>query len=106
MSRAALRSTIRMAIVMRMPTRGSASGNPARSPSAPATTASDVKPSVRACSPSATSAADAVERDELVADEPDQSGGDEHADSGDRFGMDEAADRLGSGDNSRECDHG
>ena len=44
------------------PMIGSASGNPASTPTAPITTASEVKPSVRACSPSATSAADPIRR--------------------------------------------
>ena len=54
----------------------------------------------------ASSDADAVERDELVAGEPDQSCGDEDADVGDGFGVEEAADRLVSGDDGRQRDHG
>ena len=44
------------------PTIGSASGNPAKTPRAPTTTASEVNPSVRACTPSATRAADPIAR--------------------------------------------
>jgi hypothetical protein len=62
MSTAAPRSTTRIATVISSPTIGSASGKPASTPSAAATTASDVKPSVRACRPSATSAAEPMRR--------------------------------------------
>ncbi len=64
---------------------GSARGQPSPTPIAPSSTARLVKPSVRACSPSATSAAepmrrptrDAVAGDDLVAGEPDdRRGGD------------------------------
>jgi len=48
--------------VISNPTRGSASGNPASTPIAPTTTASEVNPSVRACKPSATRAADPILR--------------------------------------------
>lgn len=51
-----------MAAVMTSPTMGSARGNPAATPIAPATTASDVNPSVRACRPSATGAAEPIFR--------------------------------------------
>ena len=51
-----------MATVMSSPTMGSAMGNPAITPSAPAATASEVKPSVRACRPSATRAAEPILR--------------------------------------------
>ena len=60
MSRAAPRRTTRIAPVMSSPTMGSASGKPAMTPIAPMTTASEVNPSVRACSPSATRAAEPI----------------------------------------------
>ena len=47
----------RMATVIPNPTSGSRTGNPRATPMAPPTTASEVKPSVRACCPSATRAA-------------------------------------------------
>ena len=54
------RSTPRIATVMTSPMIGSAAGQPRATPAAPTTTASEVSPSVRACSPSATSAADPI----------------------------------------------
>ena len=51
-----------MATVMTRPTIGSARGQPSAAPAAPISTASEVKPSVRACSPSATSAAEPIDR--------------------------------------------
>ena len=113
MSRAALRSTIRMAMVMRRPMRGSASGNPAQH----AEGAEDdgqrgeaVGAGVQAVGDErggadASADADAVERDELVAGEPDQACGDEDADVGDGLGVEQAADRLVSGDEGRQRDH-
>ncbi len=47
---------------MRSPTSGSAIGKPRATPIAPATTASEVRPSVRAWYPSATSAAEPISR--------------------------------------------
>ena len=44
------------------PTTGSAQSQPTATPPAPSRTASEVKPSVRACSPSATSAAEPILR--------------------------------------------
>ena len=44
------------------PTTGSASRQPSATPPAPSSTASEVKPSVRACSPSAISAAEPISR--------------------------------------------
>ena len=72
---------------MSRPTSGVGQREARATPMAPTTTASEVKPSVRACSPSATSAAepirradaDAVDGDEFVAEEPDQAGGDHEA---------------------------
>ena len=49
-----------MATVMASPTTGSARSHPAATPSAPTTTASDVRPSVRAWCPSATRAAEPI----------------------------------------------
>ena len=65
--------------VMSSPTAGSAQSHPAATPATPRRTASDVNPSVRACSPSATSAAEPILRptrmrylgDGLVACEAD-----------------------------------
>ncbi len=51
-----------MAMVMSTPMIGSASGKPAQAPAALMTTARLVNPSVRACRPSATSAADPILR--------------------------------------------
>ena len=50
----------RMAAAISRPMIGSAAGKPSATPTAPATTANDVNPSVRACRPSATSAADPI----------------------------------------------
>ena len=61
-SRTAVRRTARIATVMSSPTMGSASGKPSATPPAPKSTASEVNPSVRACSPSATSAAEPMRR--------------------------------------------
>ena len=47
---------------MRSPTIGSARWNPAATPIAPTSTASEVRPSLRAWRPSATSAAEAISR--------------------------------------------
>lgn len=49
-----------MAAEMIKPTIGSASGNPRSTTTPPATTASEVNPSVRAWMPSATRAADPI----------------------------------------------
>src|SRR6188472_2187399 len=100
MSRAAARSTARIATVISRPTIGSASGKPADTPIAPATTASEVMPSVRACSPSATNAADPVPvaGHDLVAGEADQPGRDHHADARHRSGVEQPPDRLVAGD--------
>ena len=51
-----------MAMLMTIPTIGSASRQPAMDPTAAAITARDVSPSVRACSPSATRAAEPMRR--------------------------------------------
>ena len=51
-----------MATEISRPTIGSASGKPSITPIAPSTTASEVNPSVRACRPSATSAAEPIRR--------------------------------------------
>ena len=51
-----------IAMVISRPTTGSASGKPSPTPITPSTTASEVNPSVRACSPSATSAAEPIRR--------------------------------------------
>ena len=66
-------STTRMATVMSRPTTGSAQRQPSATPPAPSSTASEVKPSVRACSPSATSAAEPIRRptrDPVAGDRP------------------------------------
>ena len=47
---------------MTSPTTGSAQSQPSATPPAPSSTASEVSPSVRACSPSATSAAEPIFR--------------------------------------------
>ncbi len=54
------RNTPRIAIAINNPITGSAHDHPIEIPSAPITTASEVKPSVRACNPSATKAADPI----------------------------------------------
>ena len=54
--------TPKMAMQMSIPATGSAGRHPAATPAAPITTASEVKPSVRACNPSATSAAEPILR--------------------------------------------
>src|SRR5262249_46248921 len=51
-----------IAAVITRPTTGSARYQPSAAPPAPSRTASEVNPSVRACSPSATSAADPIRR--------------------------------------------
>ena len=51
-----------MASAIASPTAGSAQLQPAHAPAAAATTASEVKPSVRACRPSATRAAEPIRR--------------------------------------------
>jgi hypothetical protein len=58
----ASRSTTTIADMMSSPTMGSASCQPAATPAAPSTTAREVKSSVRACSPSAISAAEPMRR--------------------------------------------
>ena len=55
-------SSTRIATEISRPTIGSASGNPASTPTAPATTAREVNPSVRAWIPSATRAAEPIRR--------------------------------------------
>ena len=65
-SRAACQPTARMAAVMSRPTTGSAQRQPIATPPAPASTASEVNPSVRACRPSATSAAEPIRRPVLI----------------------------------------
>ena len=49
-----------MAAVMTRPITGSAQCQPSATPPAPSSTAREVNPSVRACSPSATSAAEPI----------------------------------------------
>ncbi len=65
-SRAASRSTASTATVMSRPTTASARSKPAQAASALSTTPREVKPSVRACSPSATSAADPIWRPTVI----------------------------------------
>src|SRR5205807_360643 len=65
-SRAACQPTIKMAAVMSRPTTGSAQDQPIATPPAPTSTASEVNPSVRACRPSATSAAEPIRRPVLI----------------------------------------
>ena len=65
-SRAAWRSTPRIATVMTSPISGSARRKPSPTPIAPITTARLVRPSVRACRPSATSAAEPISRPTLI----------------------------------------
>ena len=65
-SRPACHSTAAIATVIPRPTTGSAQSQPTATPPAPSSTASDVNPSVRACSPSATSAADPIRRPALI----------------------------------------
>ena len=55
-----------MAAEISRPTMGSASGKPSIAPPAPSTTAREVNPSVRACTPSATSAAEPIRRPILI----------------------------------------
>jgi hypothetical protein len=62
MLRAASLSTSTIAAEMKRPTIGSAAWNPSATPTAPTNTPSEVRPSVRACKPSATSAADPIRR--------------------------------------------
>ena len=64
--RTAERSTPRMATVMSSPTMGSAQRQPRATPPAPSRTARLVKPSVRACRPSATRAAEPIWRPTLM----------------------------------------
>src|SRR5215218_1154668 len=70
----------KMAMQMTSRTIGSGQREPEPNPETPNTTANEVNPSVRAWTPSATSAADPirhpdpVDRHHLVAEEPDQSG--------------------------------
>jgi hypothetical protein len=54
--------TTAIAAAMANPTTGSAQDQPSRAPAAASTTASEAKPSVRACSPSATNAAEPIRR--------------------------------------------
>jgi len=61
-SRAAPQVTTAIATVIASPTIGSASCHPSVAPPADSSTASDVSASVRACIPSATSAADPIAR--------------------------------------------
>ena len=51
---------------MSSPTAGSAQFQPIATPPAPASTAREVNPSVRACRPSATSAAEPIRRPVLM----------------------------------------
>jgi len=68
-----------MASVISRPISGSAIGKPAPTPSAPTSTASEVRPSTRACmavgheagAADALAHTNAVDRHGLVADEPD-----------------------------------
>src|SRR5215472_16104489 len=60
--RMAERRTPRIATVISRPTTGSAHAHPSATPPAPTSTAREVNPSVRACSPSATSAAEPMRR--------------------------------------------
>src|SRR3954467_6585815 len=103
-----------MATVISRPTIGSASGKPSATPPAPASTASEVKPSVRACKPSATRAAepicrptrtggagadvpahaDAVDGDQFVAEEADEPRQRDPAQLLNRGGVEQAADGL------------
>src|SRR5206468_1638549 len=65
-SRAACQPATPMAAVISRPTTGSAQRQPIATPPAPASTASEVNPSVRACRPSATSAAEPILRPVLI----------------------------------------
>ena len=62
MSRLVPISSTTIAALISRPTIGSASGKPSQMPITPATTASEVNPSVRACTPSATRAAEPIRR--------------------------------------------
>lgn len=92
---------------------GSASGNPSATPPAEHSTASEVNPSVRACSPSAIRGGradavpnpDAVEGNPLVADESDQPGQGDPADMLDLLRVDQAGDGFVTGDDGRHRDH-
>lgn len=65
-SRPACHSTAAIATVIPRPVTGSAQPQPIAAPPAPSRTASEVNPSARACSPSATSAADPIRRPALI----------------------------------------
>jgi hypothetical protein len=99
--------------VISIPTIGSASGKLSATPQALANTANDVKPSVRACRPSATSAgrtdsaadADPVRRHQLVADESDETRGGHPAHVLDRHRVNQSHDSLVPGDDGRQGDH-
>ena len=62
MSRAVAHSRTKMAMLITRPTIGSANGKPSHMPITPSTTANEVKPSVRAWTPSATKDADLIRR--------------------------------------------
>ena len=62
MSRLVPISSTTIAALISRPTIGSAKGKPSQMPSTPSTTASEVNPSVRAWTPSATSAAEPIRR--------------------------------------------
>ena len=102
----------RIATVISRPTIGSAIGQPSAAPPAPSSTASEVKPSVRACSPSATSAAepispadpDPVAGHPLVAEEADHAGGGDPAERLHVLGVDQPLDRLVAGERGRGGD--
>ena len=112
-ARAAWIRVAKITTVMASPTAASARGMPAITPSAEPTTASDVRPSVRACRPSATIAvdpirtadADPVGGDRLVAERPDDAGREDPAHVIDGLRVDQALDRLGGGHDRGDEDH-
>jgi hypothetical protein len=65
-SRAACQPTTAIGSRISRPTTGSAQVQPSAAPPTPTSTPSEVNPSVRACSPSATSAADPIRRPVLM----------------------------------------
>ena len=113
MSRAAVRSTARIATVMSSPMIGSASGKPERDTAgaeqhgqrgeAVGAGVQPVGDQRGRADPAAD--ADAVERDEFVADEADEAGGGDPADVLDRRRVDQPADRLVAGDDRGQRDH-
>ena len=112
-SRAAVRSTTRIATVMSRPTIGSAAGQPRATPAAPTTTASEVSPSVRACSPSATSAAEPIRRPTRIRysatsslpAKPMTPAAATQPEVLDRRGVDQPVDGLPAGDDRGQRDH-